>query len=51
MSTPVSVLQLSAWDILASVSVLKTSSWNVGQGVQANMTQMASTAWISTYPS
>lgn len=51
MSTQVSAVYSTGWDVLASVSVNKVTSWNVGQPVQLNMTQMAGVAWISTYPS
>ena len=51
MSTPVSVVYLSAWNVLGQVSKIQLSSWNVGKPVQANMTQMATVPWISTYPS
>lgn len=51
MTTQVSAVYKTGWDVLAAVSVVKTTGWNVGQPLQTSMTQMAGVAWISTYPS
>lgn len=48
---PVSVVYLSAANILGLVTVTRLSSWDIGQPVQASMTQMAAVPWISSYPS
>lgn len=41
----------SSWDVLVSITATLTSGWSVGNGVQADMRQMAAVPWISTDPS
>ena len=51
MTTQVSVVVTCAWDVQAGVSAVQMTAWNTGLPFQSNMSQMATVAWISTYPS